>query len=78
MTVVIGTEQSAPQLVAHPGYLAPVKFSGGQPVEPEAFAPNEEEAWHPELAPVGPVSIVLSQASQLIVVYRNGIEIGRA
>lgn len=78
MTVVIGTEQSAPQQVAHPGYLAPVKFSSGQPVEPEAFAPSEEETWHPELAPVGPVSIVLSQASQLIVVYRNGIEIGRA
>ena len=30
------------------------------------------------MSPSGPVSIVLSQASQLIVVYRNGIEIGRA
>ena len=78
MTVVIGTEQTAPEQVAHPGYLAPVKFAGGQPVEPEAFAPTEDESWHPELSPSGPVSIVLSQASQLIVVYRNGIEIGRA
>jgi L,D-transpeptidase-like protein len=78
MTVVIGTEQTAPKQVAHPGYLAPVKFAGGQPVEPEAFAPTEDESWHPELSPSGPVSIVLSQASQLIVVYRNGIEIGRA
>src|ERR1700688_3139189 len=78
MTVVIGTEQTAPEQVAHPGYLAPVKFVGGQPVEPDAFAPREDERWQPELSPSGPVSIVLSQASQLIVVYRNGIEIGRA
>jgi hypothetical protein len=78
MTVVIGTEQTAPRQVAHPGYLAPVKFAGGQPVEPEAFAPTEDEHWQPELSPSGPISIVLSQASQLIVVYRNGIEIGRA
>jgi L,D-transpeptidase-like protein len=78
MTVVIGTEQTAPEQVAHPGYLAPVMSAGGQPVEPEAFAPTEDESWHPELSPSGPVSIVLSQASQLIVVYRNGIEIGRA
>ena len=78
MTVVIGTEQTAPEQVAHPGYLAPVKFVGGQPVEPEAFAPKDDERWQPELSPSGPISIVLSQASQLIVVYRNGIEIGRA
>lgn len=78
MTVVIGTEQTAPEQVAHPGYLAPVKSIGGQPVEREAFAPAEDESWHPELSASGPVSIVLSQASRLIVVYRNGIEIGRA
>jgi hypothetical protein len=78
MTVVIGTDKTEPEQVAHPGYLAPVTFAGGQPVEPEAFAPKEDENWQPELSPSGPVSIVLSQASQLVVVYRNGIEIGRA
>jgi hypothetical protein len=78
MTVVIGAAQTAPEEVAHPGYLAPVKSVGGQPVESEPFAPSEDERWQPELSPTGPVSIVLSQASQLIVVYRNGIEIGRA
>ena len=78
MTVVIGAEQTAPEEVAHPGYLAPVKFVGGQPVDPEPFAPTEDERWEPELSLSGPISIVLSQASQLIVVYRNGIEIGRA
>src|SRR5277367_5336933 len=37
MTVVIGTEQTAPEEVAHPGYLAPVKLVGGEPVQPEAL-----------------------------------------
>ena len=78
MTVVIGTEATMPERVAHPGYLAPVKSVGGQPVEREPFAPTEDERWQPELSPSGPVSIVLSQASQRAVVYRNGIEIGRA
>ena len=79
MTVVISTEATAPeQELAHPGYLAPVKFTGGQPVERVPFAPTEEERWQPELSPSGPVSIVLSQGSRRIVVYRNGIEIGRA
>jgi L,D-transpeptidase-like protein len=78
MTVVIGTEATAPERVAHPGYLAPVKFTGGQPIEPDPFTPTEDERWQPELSPSGPISIVLSQGSQRIVVYRNGIEIGRA
>jgi hypothetical protein len=78
MTVVIGTEATAPERVAHPGYLAPVNFVGGQPVDPLPFAPTEDERWQPELSPSGPVSIVISQGSQRIVVYRNGIEIGRA
>ena len=78
MTVVIGTEASVPEPVAHPGYLAPVQFEGGQPIEPAPFSPSEHARWHPELPPNGPVSIVLSQSSQLMVVYRNGVEIGRA
>jgi hypothetical protein len=78
MTVVIGSDATAPERVAHPRYLAPVKFVGGQPIEPHPFTPDEQERWSPELSPTGPVSIVLSQGSQRIVVYRNGIEIGRA
>jgi len=77
MTVVIANDASEPQPVAHPGYLAPVSVRG-QPVAPAPLAPTEEERWHPELSPSGPVSIVLSRGSQLMVVYRNGIEIGRA
>ena len=78
MTVVIGSDATEPERVAHPGYLAPVKYVGGQPIEPHPFAPDEQERWNPDLSPSGPVSIVLSQGSQRVVVYRNGIEIGRA
>jgi hypothetical protein len=78
MTVVIGTDQTEPKQVAHPGYLVPVKFVGGQAIETEPLAPTEEDRWQPDLSPSGPVSIVLSQGSRRIIVYRNGIEIGRA
>jgi L,D-transpeptidase catalytic domain len=78
MTVVIGNDATAPERVAHPGYLAPVSLAGGLPVERVPFNPGEEERWYPELSPSGPVSVVLSQGSQRVVVYRNGIEIGRA
>jgi hypothetical protein len=78
MTVVIASEATQPESVAHPGYLAPVSFTGGKPVEPLPLAGTANESWQPELSPSGPLSIVLSHASQLIVVYRNGIEIGRA
>jgi hypothetical protein len=78
MTVVIGTESTEPEQVTHPGYLAPVAYVGGEPIERDPLAPSEDDRWQPELSPEGPVSIVLSQGSQRVVVYRNGIEIGRA
>jgi hypothetical protein len=78
MTVVIGADEKAPTLVAHPGYLAPVQAVGGQPLVPDPLSPTEDDRWHPEDSPSGPVSIVLSQGSHRVVVYRNGIEIGRA
>jgi L,D-transpeptidase catalytic domain len=78
MTVVIATDATEPRQVAHPGYLAPVTTVGGLPVGPDPLAPSEVERWQPDLSTSGPVSIVLSQGSRRIVVYRNGIEIGRA
>ncbi len=78
MTVVIGTDATVPERVARPGYLAPVNAVGGEPIERTPLATTAEERWNPELSPRGPISIVLSQGSRLIVVYRNGIEIGRA
>lgn len=34
--------------------------------------------WHPERAPIGPISIVISGADQRVVVLRNGLQIGSA
>src|SRR5215472_9490165 len=78
MTVVIADDHTEPQRVAHPGYLAPVAVAGGQPIQREPLAAGAEERWDPQLSPSGPVSIVLSQGSHRVVVYRNGIEIGQA
>ena len=78
MTVVIANDATEPRRVSHPGYLAPVSCTGGKPLESMALNPGEEERWEPELSASGPVSIVLSRGSHAVVVYRNGIEIGRA
>jgi hypothetical protein len=78
MTVVIASEATEPERVDHPGYLAPVSFEGGDALARDPLAPGEIERWQPGLSPSGPVSIVLSQGSRRVVVYRNGIEIGRA
>lgn len=78
MTVVIASAATEPVTVDHPGYLAPVSVVGGQPLDHVPLAAGEDERWQPELSPSGPVSIVLSQASHRMIVYRNGIEIGRA
>jgi hypothetical protein len=77
MTVVIGDDKSEPLPVAHPGYLAPVSIDG-KPIVPAAIPLDDAGRWHPELSPAGPVSIVISPVSRRIVVYRNGIEIGRS
>src|SRR5262252_3580479 len=78
MTVVIASAATQPERVDHPGYRAPVSFEGGAPIARDPLAPGEVERWQPELSPSGPVSIVLSQGSGRVIVYRNGIEIGRA
>ncbi|HEY0340169.1 MAG TPA: L,D-transpeptidase [Steroidobacteraceae bacterium] len=78
MTVVIANDTTAPERVAHPGYLVPISLVGAQPIDPTPLPPDENERWQPDLSPSGPISIVLSQGSQRVIVYRNGIEIGRA
>jgi hypothetical protein len=78
MTVVIGEAGEAPQDVVHPGLLTPVAANGAT-LPPEApLAGGEPFRWEPDAAPDGPVSLVVSGADQRLLVYRNGIEIGRA
>lgn len=78
MTVVIGSEGAAPEDVVHPAALSPVDpRTGSEDAEPR-LAAGETLRWEPEKAPTGPVSVVASRADGRVVVYRNGVEIGRA
>src|SRR6202522_898675 len=78
MTVVIADTASEPTWVTHPGYLAPISIVGGKAINEDPLQSSDQDRWQPEASLSGPVSIVLSRQSQSIVVYRNGIEIGRA
>lgn len=49
----------------------------GQPVETRPLE-GAEYRWQPELAPAGPLSIIVSKTDQRVVVLRNGVEIGRS
>jgi hypothetical protein len=44
----------------------------------QTFLQSEEFRWQPDLAPTGPMTIVISKKDQQIVVLRNGVEIGRS
>jgi L,D-transpeptidase catalytic domain len=73
-SVIITDDKFAPGETAEPGRLLSGKT--GEPSAPTLGAGRFE--WHPEKAPTGPVSIILSTSDQQAYVYRNGIEIGRA
>src|SRR5438477_2028318 len=73
-SVIITDDKFAPGETAEPRRLLSGKT--GAPSKP-ALAERQFE-WHPEDAPTGPVSIILSTLDQQAYVYRNGIEIGRA
>jgi L,D-transpeptidase catalytic domain len=73
-SVIITDGKFAPGETAEPARLLSGKT--GAPSTP-ALAEGQFE-WHPEEAPTGPVSIMLSTLDQQAYVYRNGIEIGRA
>ncbi len=77
MTVVVADEASAPRDVAHPSMLAPVDASG-KPVAEEHLSMRKKYEWHPEKSPTGPVTILISSADKRVLVFRNGVEIGRA
>jgi hypothetical protein len=76
--VVIANAQKSPAEVVHPAALSPVDPKTGQPVEVPRLSMFEAFRWQPEKSPSGPLSIVISGADQRVLVYRNGVEIGRA
>ena len=74
-SVIITDDKFAPGETAEPGRLLSGKI-GASSARP-ALSMGQFE-WHPEKAPTGPLSIILSTADQQAYLYRNGIEIGRA
>jgi hypothetical protein len=76
MTVVVTDRSRNPEEVSHPSFLSPVSSKGAMSVAPK-LSSNETYRWNPENAMEGPVSIIISGADKRMVVFRNGIEIGR-
>jgi lipoprotein-anchoring transpeptidase ErfK/SrfK len=74
--VVIADAASHPPEVVSPAWLAPVDAATGalRDTVDDALA----ESWLPERSPEGPLTVVLSTRDRLLVVLRNGIEIGHA
>jgi hypothetical protein len=73
-TVIVSDDRSGPHETVHPGLLFSIK---GWESPPSVLA-RGGYVWKPELAPTGPVTIVVSTAAGVAFVYRNGVEIGRA
>jgi hypothetical protein len=78
MTVVIGAQGKSPVDIAHPPAFMPIDAKTGADDEQPRLADTEEYRWQPNRSPDGRVSILLSGADKRILVFRNGVEIGRS
>ena len=80
MTVVVTREAPNPTRLDGGDLLAPVTAEGASVASAAAgqrLAANEAFRWQPELAPAGPVTIIVSSRDQRLMVLRNGKLIGR-
>ncbi len=75
-TVIIAGTPGQPVKVPAAGVLAPA-LAGGVPAGRLPLAEAQDFSWNPALSPSGPVSVIVSTGDQMVVVLRNGIEIGR-
>lgn len=78
MTVVVAKEGTAPVTVVHPSAVIPIDPRNGSELDLPPLADGEPYRWTPEASPTGPISMVLSVPDGRVVVFRNGIEIGRS
>ena len=78
MTVVVSSEHSSPVEVAHPTLLSPVDPKSGSKALADRLTATEDYRWEPEKSPKGPLSILMSSADRRLIVFRNGVEVGRA
>ncbi|UNK49358.1 L,D-transpeptidase [Lysobacter sp. S4-A87] len=78
MTVVVSQEGKSPEDIVHPGALSPIDPHTGAEAAIPPLENGQKYRWRPEISTEGPVSILLSGADERVIVYRNGIEIGRS
>ena len=78
MVVVVSEAGVSSEDIVHPRAVSPIDPLTGaeRPLLP--LPQGEAFNWQPERAPSGPVSMLMSTADQQLLVYRNGVEIGRA
>ena len=82
MTVVVTDGKgpiAEPESITENAFLPPATPKGidADPLN-NPLTGSEVSRWTPEKSPEGPVTIMLSTSSKRIIVYRNGIEIGRS
>lgn len=83
MTVLIADNDTQPSSWLSPGWFAPAdprRITLGLPLAGGEAASSDSDAfqWHPERAPTGPVTVLVSSHDAQVVVLRGGVEIGRA
>jgi len=75
--VIVADQESPAPALASPGFFAPVSADSGKP-RGRRFSVPQRYHLSPELAPEGPMSVLISSADAAVVVIRNGVEIARA
>lgn len=78
MTVVVAKEGTAPVTVVHPTAVIPIDTRNGADLKIDPLADGQMFRWQPELSSAGPLSMVLSVPDSVVIVLRNGVEIGRS
>jgi hypothetical protein len=77
VTVVVAGDAETHVRTSNNSLLVP--FDGqGKPVDRAPLSGGEQYRWRPQLAPSGPLSIIVSKLDQRVIVLRNGVEIGRS
>lgn len=77
MTVVLADQGKSPEEVVHPPEFIPIDSKTGSVDEQPRLAQQQAYRWEPQLSPQGPVSLLLSGADKRVIVFRDGVEIGR-
>jgi hypothetical protein len=79
MTVIVSNDKIAsPESLVDPTLFAQSLDAKGKAVPVEPLWIYEDFRWQPEKSLFGPVTVLISTRNQLVIVLRNGIEIGRS